>query len=266
MRWSTPTPFGARTSSTVDTFDSLVVEPHRRRPGLGRLRAPAPPVRPGPLGQAGLDGELPGERPAEVGDDGLPVDAAPRRQHAELRRRHHRTAQLAGVGPRRQHVEAAQRQHAGHAGEGAGHVVADDRDALGARLAGRASVGLDAHVDAPGRHRRQRPRVREAAVRVGARLTALQGVRRAGDEVGDELLLPRAPRRGPGGQRVGLGEGVQQVERADVDRRRRRPAGSWPDRPGRAAPPPPAAGGGARRGARASPRRRRRRPSAGRPR
>ena len=43
------------------------------------------------------------------------------------------------------------------------------------------------------------------------------------DQVGDERGPPGAPGGGAGGQRVGLGEGVQQFEGAAVTRRRRRP-------------------------------------------
>ena len=169
----------------------VVVERHRRRAGRLGLQRPAPSVGAGPLGEPGLDRQLAGEGPPQVGEHGLPGHPAPRRYDAELRCGHRWASQLARVGPRRKDVETAQRQDAGDAGERPRGVGAHDGDPLGAdTLAARrlAIVGLGAHVEDARGHRRERRRVGELARRglseVGRRRArggcARPGRRRAG--------------------------------------------------------------------------------------
>ena len=64
-------------------------------------------------------------------------------------------------------------------------------------------------------HQRQRVGVGEQPPRQLADIAAAEHVAHTGHEVVDEALLPRPPRRRAGRLRVGLREGVQQVEHFD---------------------------------------------------
>ena len=85
-RYSSPTASWARTSITVAASGGGVVHQHlavERRPGGPRPCGAA--VDPGPLGQAGPDGQAPGQRRLDVGPHLVPVDRlAEAVRHGEL--------------------------------------------------------------------------------------------------------------------------------------------------------------------------------------
>ena len=122
------------------------------RTAAGRQRPPAA-VGAGPLRQAGLDGELAGDGPLQVGGHPRPVDdAVARRGDAELVGRH---ALLVGVGLGAEHVEPVDRQHAGHAAEEAGPVGRHRGHAVAVGQHGGAALGHDQRHQLRGE---QRPR------------------------------------------------------------------------------------------------------------
>ena len=73
----------------------------------------------------------------------------------------------------------------------------------------------DPHVGLRLGHQRQRLGVGEQPPRHLPDVATTEHVAHAGHEVVDQPLLPRAPRRRAGRLRVGLGEGVQQIEHLD---------------------------------------------------
>ena len=155
-----------------------------------------------PLGESRLDGQLVIDPLAQVRLQAPPVDVL-HRVDPELRRRH---AQLVGVCGGGEHVQPVERQHPGHLTEGAGGVRAHDRDQV--------LVAVDVHLT--GGHLRHRVGVGEQLPPPDRLVLPAEHVTGPLDEFGDQPLLPGVPRRRPGRLRVGDGQRVQQLERADV--------------------------------------------------
>ena len=111
---------------------------------------------------------------------------------------------------------SVERQHAGDPTERADTVGRHDGD----------QVALAAYVDRSDRHPCQRLVVGEEPPRHLGRVAATEHVTHPGDEFVDELFLPRPPRRRTGGERVGLGQRMEQLESLDRADRPRRPVRS----------------------------------------
>ena len=133
----------------------------------------------------------------------LAVDAAGRHQEPERRRGH---ALLVAVRLRRQHVQIVQRQRAGDAAERAGRVGTD----------GDELIAVEAHPHLAGAHARQHLARGEQPPGDLVDRAATQHVADPFDQIGHQLGLPWAPRGGSRGQRVGLGQRAEQLERAQV--------------------------------------------------
>ena len=194
-RCSRPRRSGARTSSTVAVARGVVDAARRRaaRPA-GRGAGRTPPR--GPRATA-LERELAVERPAQVVAHDGPVG-----QRAEARRdpadRHGRRALRRHR--RRAHVEPVQRQHAGDGRQQARTVGRDDRDLVALRPTGRT------------RRRRPAPPARRRAgpAAAAAAPASRASVRRT--RASTSPAFHDRPGRRSGRRRVGLGQGVQQLE------------------------------------------------------
>ena len=182
-----------------------IVDEHdrRRQHRLGRgRRATTAAVRAGPFGEPRRQRQLPGQGSLHVGRDHRPVGSLPRFGDPELRCSH---PLLVAVCTGADNVDAVQREHTGETPERAGTVVVDDDDPR----------PIDLHRSLAGAHQGQDVGRRE---RRTALLTGLATVGHAEphpnplDQLLDELGLPRAPRRRPRRQRIGLGQRVQEVE------------------------------------------------------
>ena len=163
-----------------------VVDEHPGRLGQRPL-GPAPAVDPGPLGQAGLQGQTALEGGFEVADHLVPAD---RGTEAGLHLQHVHGHPVHARRGRVEDAEAVQGQHAGDAAEEAGPVVGDDGEAVALTAQHLLAGGDEREVLAGGEvlphvlRRRRRP----ARERCGAR----------GRGRGRPSTGPRRPVRWPG--------------------------------------------------------------------
>ena len=189
---------------------AVVVDAHVALHGFGRLHL-APAVRARPLGEAGLDRQLPGEGAVEIVGHLVPHDLTViGHGDAELVGGHAETARPLVVGMRfsGDDGEAVQADDAGGAAEQAGSVGCHDGDA----------VAVVDHLHEPLGHQRQNLGRREQSPRCrdSDRVVTAEHPPDLGDQLVDQLGLPRAPRRRSGGPRVGLGQRGEQFEREVV--------------------------------------------------
>ena len=130
MRYSTPSPSVACTSTTVASSD-VEVEPHLGL-GVGRLTGALVAVGAHPVGQPLADRQPAGQRQVEVGHHLVPGERGP---EARLDPEHlDGPAALAGH-RRVEHAQAVQRQHR-HLAEQAVPIGRDDREAIACRADG----------------------------------------------------------------------------------------------------------------------------------